>query len=59
MTLRERFIYGAVVAIVVFFLGQFVIGAGTLAINLVFGLAMGIFSMVMVTLAAKFTRRGK
>lgn len=59
MTLRERLIYGSVVAGVVFFLGQFVIGAGTLAINLVFGLAMGVFAMIMVTLAAKYTRRGK
>ncbi len=59
MTLRERIIYGAVVAAVVFLLGEFVLGAGTLVVNVVFGLAMGIFAMVMVTLAAKFTRRGK
>lgn len=59
MTLRERIIYGAVVAAVVFLLGEFVLGAGTLVVNVVFGLAMGIFAMIMVTLAAKFTRRGK
>ena len=59
MTVRERIIYGAVVAAVVFLLGEFVLGAGTLVVNVVFGLAMGIFAMVMVTLAAKFTRRGK
>ena len=59
MTLRERIIYGAVVAVVVFFLGEFVLGAGTLAVNVVFSLAMGIFAIAMVTLGAKLTRRGK
>lgn len=59
MTLRERVIYGAVVAAVVFLLGEFVLGAGTLVVNLVFSLIMGIFAIIMVTLAARFTRRGK
>ena len=59
MTLRERIIYGAVVAAVVFLLGEFVLGAGTLVVNVVFSLIMGIFAIIMVTLAAKFTNRGK
>ena len=59
MTLRERIIYGAVVAAVVFVLGEFVLGAGTLAVNVVFAVAMGVFAIILVTLGARLTRRGK
>ncbi|MEO1492953.1 MAG: hypothetical protein AAFV19_12445 [Pseudomonadota bacterium] len=57
MTLRQRLIYGAMVTFVVFFLGEFVFGAGTLLINLGFGIAMGAFAIVMVTLAARIAAR--
>ena len=57
MTLRQRLIYGATVAFVVFFLGEFVFGAGTFAINVLFGIAMGAFAVVAVTLAARFSGR--
>ena len=59
MTLRERFVYGAVVAAVVFALGEFVLGAGTLAVNVVFAVVMGVFAIILVTLGARLTRRGK
>jgi hypothetical protein len=59
MTVRQRLIYGTTVAFVVFFLGEFVFGAGTLLINIVFGLAMGVFAIVAVTLAARIAARKK
>ncbi|MEL6998783.1 MAG: hypothetical protein AAFP68_11035 [Pseudomonadota bacterium] len=59
MTLRDRIIYGAIVAFVVFFLGEFVFGAGTLTINILFGLAMGAFAVIAVSLAAKVSNRNK
>lgn len=59
MTLRDRLIYAAVVAFVVFFLGEFVFGAGTLLINVVYGIAMGGFAFIGATLAARFSGRGK
>ncbi|MEL7470780.1 MAG: hypothetical protein AAFN27_20180 [Pseudomonadota bacterium] len=59
MKMRERLIYGAIVAFVVFFLGEFVFSAGTLTINTLFGLAMGAFAMIAVSLAAKVSNRNK
>jgi hypothetical protein len=59
LTVRQRLIYGATVAFVVFFLGEFVFGAGTLLINIVFGLAMGAFAILAVTLAARIAARKK
>ncbi|MEM7423166.1 MAG: hypothetical protein AAF334_05545 [Pseudomonadota bacterium] len=59
MDLRQRLTYGGVVAFVVFFLGEYVFGAGTFTINLVFGFAMGVFAVIAVSLAARFTGRGK
>lgn len=59
MTLRQRLIYGATVAFVVFFLGEFVFGAGTFAINVGFGLAMGAFAVLAVTLAVRIADRKK
>ncbi|MGD1923671.1 MAG: hypothetical protein ACFB03_05720 [Paracoccaceae bacterium] len=59
MKMRERLIYGAIVAFVVFFLGEFVFGAGTLLINILFGLAMGVFAVIAVSLAAKVSNRNK
>ena len=53
MTWNQRLIYGAVMAFVVFFVGEFVLGAGTFAINVIFGIAMGAFAVVAVTLAAR------
>ncbi|MFK7943506.1 MAG: hypothetical protein AB8B85_11415 [Paracoccaceae bacterium] len=59
MSWNQRLIYGAVMAFVVFFVGEFVLGAGTLAINIVFAAAMGLFAMLAVTLATRFSERGK
>lgn len=59
MTLKQRFMYGFVMAVAVFFIGEFVLGAGTLVVNIVFALAMGMFAIIMVTLAAKLTGRQK
>ena len=59
MTLQQRLIYGLVMAAVVFFVGQIVLSVGTLLINIVFALAMGVFAIFLVTLAAKFSKRGK
>lgn len=59
MTLPQRIIYGLVMAVAVFAVGQFVLGVGTLIINILFALAMGAFAIFMVTLAAKFSKRGE
>ena len=59
MTLREKLVYGAVVAVVAFLLGQFVFKAGTVRINFVFAIAMGIFAMVAVTVATRMGGGGK
>lgn len=59
MTLQQRIIYGLVMAAAVFFVGQFVLSVGTLLINILFALAMGVFAIFMVTLAAKFSNRGR
>ncbi|MEM9062057.1 MAG: hypothetical protein AAGD13_16470 [Pseudomonadota bacterium] len=59
MKMRDRLIYGAVVAFVVFFLGEYVFGAGTLTINIVFAVAVGIFAVIAVSIAAKVSNRNK
>ena len=59
MTLPQRIIYGLVMAAAVFAVGQFVLSVGTLMINILFALAMGIFAIFMVSLAAKFSSRGR
>ena len=59
MTLPQRIIYGVVMAAAVFAVGQFVLGVGTLILNILFALAMGVFAIFMVTLAAKFSNRGR
>ena len=57
MTWNQRLIYGAVMALVVFFVGEFVLGAGTFLINVIFAIAMGAFAVVAVTLAARIAGR--
>ena len=59
MTLQQRIIYGLVMAAAVLFLGQFVLSVGSLLINIVFALAMGVFAIFLVTLATKFSKRGR
>ncbi|MEM7210375.1 MAG: hypothetical protein AAF479_00565 [Pseudomonadota bacterium] len=59
MTLRDRLIYAAVMGAAVFFVGEFVLNAGTFLTNVVFSIAMGGFAFVGVTLAARFSGRGK
>lgn len=59
MTPRERIIYGAVVALVVFFVGHVVLKAGSLLVDLFFAIAMGLFAILAVTLAARISGRNK
>ncbi|MEM7059421.1 MAG: hypothetical protein AAF557_17695 [Pseudomonadota bacterium] len=59
MTLRERIIYGAVVALAVFFVGHIVLGAGSLLVDLVFAIAMGFFAILAVTIAARVAGKRK
>lgn len=59
MTRRDRIIYALVMGVVIFGLGEFVFGAGTLLINAVFGVAMGVFSYFAVGLATGRSDRTK
>ena len=59
MTLRERIIYGAVVAVVVFFVGHIVLAAGSLLVDLVFAIAMGLFAILAVTIVTRITGKHK
>ncbi len=59
MSLGQRVIYGAVMALAVFFVGQVVLSVGTLIMNLVFALAMGAFAIIAVTVATRMAGRKK
>jgi uncharacterized membrane protein len=57
MNSRQKLIYGAVMALVVFFTGQIVLQVGSLVINIVFALLMGAFAILAVTVAARIAGR--
>lgn len=59
MSTRDKLIYCAVVAVVVFFVGQLILAVGSLLINVLFALAMGVFAFVMVTVAMRMGGRRK
>jgi hypothetical protein len=59
MTLRQKLIYGAVMAVAVFFVGQVVLAVGSLLINLVFAIAMGAFAILAVSFATSMANKGK
>lgn len=59
MDSRQKLIYGVVLALVVFFIGQFVLHVGTLMINIVFAIAMGAFAYFAVTVATRYAGRDK
>jgi len=59
MSSRQRLIYAAVMTFVIFFLGEFVFGAGTLLINIVFAVGMGVFAYIAVTVAGRISGRNK
>ena len=53
MTLQQRIIYGAVMALVVFFVGHIVLAVGSLLLNIIFAIAMGLFAIFAVSIATK------
>lgn len=59
MNLRERIVYGAVVAFVVFFVGHVVLGAGSLLVDIIFAIAMGFFAILAVSIAARISGKHK
>ncbi len=59
MTFKQRLIYGALMAVVVFVLGQFVLTVGSFLLNIVFAIAMGLFAIVAVSIATGMAGRRK
>ena len=59
MTFKQRLIYGALMAVVVFVLGQFVLTVGSFLLNIVFAVAMGVFAIVAVSIATGMAGRRK
>lgn len=59
MTFKQRLIYGALMAVVVFVLGQFVLAVGSFLLNIVFAIAMGLFAIVAVSIATGMAGRRK
>lgn len=59
MTFRQKLIYGAVMALVVFFVGQVVLAVGSLVVNLIFAIAMGVFAIIAVSVAAGIANKGR
>ncbi len=57
MTLGPRIIYGAVLAAAIFFVGQFVLAAGSFLINLVFAIVMGAVAIAAITVAMRMSGR--
>ncbi|MEM1151999.1 MAG: hypothetical protein AAGI03_15865 [Pseudomonadota bacterium] len=53
MPLKDRIIYGVVMAIVVFALAQFVLSVGSLVLNVLFAIAMGLFAILAVSIATR------
>ena len=51
MTMNQRLIYGALMAVVVLFVGQFVLAVGSFLLNVVFAIAMGVFAIIAVSIA--------
>ena len=56
---RQKLIYGAVMALAVFFVGHIVLSVGTLLLNIIFALAMGLFAVLAVTVAFRIAGRRK
>ena len=59
MNARERIIYGVIVALVVFFVGQVVLAVGSVLVNIFFAIAMGLFAIFAVSIAARITGKHK
>lgn len=59
MTMNQRLIYGALMAVVVFFVGQFVLAVGSFLLNVVFAIAMGVFAIIAVSIATGMAGRRK
>ena len=59
MTPKQRIIYGLVMALAVFFVGHVVLAVGSLLINLIFAIAMGVFAIFAVSVATKLAGKNK
>lgn len=59
MTQRQRLIYGAVMAAVVFFVGLVLQVGGALWVNALFALAMGGFAYIATGVAGRLSGREK
>ena len=59
MTFQQKLIYGAVMALAVFFVGHVVLAVGSLLINLLFAVIMGAFAVIAFSLLAHLADRGK
>ncbi len=59
MTMQQKLIYGAIMALAIFFVGHIVLAVGSLLINIVFSIAMGLFAILAVTVAFRFAGRRK
>ena len=59
MTPRERIIYGAIVALVVFFVGHIVLAVGSLLVNVLFAILMGAFAILAVSIATRISGKHK
>lgn len=57
MTLQQKIIYGLCMALAVFFVGHVVLAVGSLLINLIFAVAMGVFAVVAITVAMGIARK--
>ena len=57
MSLRQRLIYGAVMAAAVFFVGIALQVGGSVWVNLAFALAMGAFAVLAVSVAGRIGKR--
>ena len=57
MSLEQRLIYGAIVAVVVFFVGIALQVGGAWWVNLIYSVLMGAFAVIAVTVATRLGKR--
>ena len=59
MDKRQSIIYGAVVGVVIFFVGWSTGLGGSVLPNLIFSVLMGILAMIIIRIFTKFTDKNK
>lgn len=59
MDKRQSIIYGAVVAVVIFFVGWSTGLGGSVLPNFIFSVLMGILAMIIIRIFTKFTDKNK